>query len=57
MKCEDCGDHLGGLARVVGHVKRHNGKVTHKAGIYCKKCAGIRLGDRDTNGRLVRREA
>ncbi len=54
MKCEDCGDHLGGLARVVGRVKRHDGKVTHKAGIYCNKCADIRLGDRDTNGRLVR---
>ncbi len=57
MKCEDCGDHLGGLARVVGHVKRHNGKVTHKAGIYCNKCAGIRLGDRRPNGLLIRQEA
>ncbi len=54
-KCDDCHVVLGALYRVVGKVKRREGKVTKKAGIYCSKCAGIRTGERDKNGRLIRK--
>ena len=52
MNCEDCSDDLR-MARVVGKVKRRNGIVTRKAGVYCNKCGDIRLGTRDRNGKLT----
>ncbi|KKK74447.1 hypothetical protein LCGC14_2883680 [marine sediment metagenome] len=53
MTCDDCHVVLGSLYRVVGKVKRRRGKITKRAGIYCNKCAGIRLGERNKNGRLT----
>ena len=51
MNCADCNVILGALFRVVGKVKRRDEKVTKKAGVYCNKCADIRLGIRDKRGK------
>ena len=56
MNCDDCNVILGALFRVVGKIKRRHEKITKLAGVYCNKCADIRLGIRDKNGRKIRRE-
>ena len=50
MNCADCNVILGALYRVI------RPKYARKRIIVCTKCADIRLGIRDKNGRKIRGE-
>ena len=50
MNCADCNVILGALYRVI------RPKYARRRIIVCTKCADIRLGIRDKNGKKIRRE-